>query len=630
MLDGHAVNAAPAEPGVYSFGEFRLDTVRRALLLHQTQIALSAQLFDTLLYLVRHHGRLVTRDELLREIWPGRSVEQGSLDRALSSLRLALREGDADEKLFITVRGRGYRFAAPMTFTPMARDPEPGAAPAPPAQPGPAPKHGKIRAILLAVLVVSAALAWRLRPVHVAAPFAPPPRSVAVLPFTNEDADGGKDVFSLGLSDELINALGRVGTIRVAARQSSFSFRNRQASIAEIARQLNVRTLLEGSVRRQGTRVRVTAELIDAATGFQLWANSYDRDQGDILSMQGEITAAVIGSLKIVLAGPDAARLTLGGTANAAAFEACLIGSMNITNVDHAQNQLAIADLNRAIALDPGYARAYALRADARMMDYADLAADPVRQQKIKEAAQNDADHAVALAPDLDAGHVARATVLKLSLSHLAEAGAELQRAADLAPNSKSALMNFAEFQRDLGHPAEAIEAASRAVELDPLTPATHRILASALALAGQFGRANDALRRARLLPPANPDVDRIYSGTIDLLSGDYVAALKTCAGERDYYDVACLAEADHATGRIAKAQADMAKLRALRGDACAFLLVRLYAEWGQADEAVRWLQTAYRLRDPGLLGMRSDPALASIRARPEYKEIESKLGFPP
>jgi serine/threonine-protein kinase len=622
MMDG------PIRPeGVYLFEQFRLDPVSRTLTRDGARVPLAARLFDTLLFLVESQGRLVSRHALMQAVWPARTVEDASVAMAISSLRTALKQHGAPENVIVTAPGRGYRFGCHVVFEPAPRAPAPETPPAPAA-----PRRSRVGLLGLAAAIFACAL-WRLMPARPpATDIAPaPPHSIAVLPFTNLGGDPHEAYFAEGLSEELINALGRTPGLQIAARLSSFSFAGKQVTVADIARQLHVALVLEGSVRRDGPRIRVIAQLIDAATGFQIWSHSYDTQQGDILALQGQLAEAVISSLRIVLLPDEVARLTAGGTANARAFDAYLSGLPKVGGPDDDSERQAITALTEAIALDPNYAAAYAQRARA----LANLAtngvfADVAQGQAMMASALSDAQRAIALAPDLAESHAALGFVLTCGISELGRAAAEYARALELAPGDATILMRNARFQLAMGHIPFAVELAEHAVALDPLTGATYRTLARILAYAQRYDDALTALRRARSLPPANAMIDRIDLAFVQMSQGDAAAAHATCGAARDPYDLACLAWADHVLGRQQEAESALAKMRDTLGNNAAYLYATIYAQWGRPKDALDWLATAYRQHDAGLLDMKVDPRLESLRANQTYKDIEKALGFPP
>ncbi len=651
-MPGVQLDVSTKTHSVFCFEHCRLDPVSGSLTRNGVPIRLPSRLFDTLLCLVRHGGELVERGRLEQAIWPGRIMEEGSLFRAISSLRSTLKEHGAPESLIVTIAGRGYRLGATVTVQTIEPPPPELQTARPPAEvatrPGPAgpptlpdanaadTAGSRRRWLGLAMLPVAVALlALRFavpgRHTEAAADFTPPPGSVAVMPFANMSDDPHETYLADGIAEELINAMSRIGGVRVAARRSSFRFKGRDVAIGDIARQLNVGAVLEGSVRRDGPRLRITAQLIDATTGYQTWSHSYDRDQGDILALEGEIADAVITSLQIVLLPQDSARLIAGGTSNPRAFDAFLTAKAQSQETDITLRRRAIASFDNAIALDPNYAMAFVERARLEaVVGASGPTTDVGESRRLIGAAQADAERAIALAPDLGEAHAALAFVSHYNLSSLARSGMEYDRALALAPGNAGILRSYSYFQLTVGHAAQAAEAAQRAAALDPITPQSYRFLALVLGWSGQYHEALDALHRARLLPPADPAADRIALGSVEIYHGDATAARQACEGRSDYIANYCLAWAYHALGRPADAQAQLDTLRSKVGDNGAIQYAAIYAAWGDKTRAVQWLKTAYQLRDPGVENLRFEPWLRLLKDTPEFQDIERRLDFPP
>src|SRR6202042_2645554 len=244
-----------------------------------------------------------------------------------------------------------------------------------------------------------------------AAAFAPPRHSIAVLPFVNMSGDEDQEYFSDGLTEELLNSLSEINELQVAARTSAFSFKGKDTDIGTIARKLNVGAVLEGSVRRSANTIRITAQLINAVTGFHLWSKTYDRDLGDVLKLQTEIATAVAGALKVTLLGDVAAKIELGGTHNPAAFDAYLRAAKGFQS-RHQDKEIptAIVAYTEAIRLDPNFALAFSGRSIA-LTTYAGNEATGAAVREGYERAESDARQAVALAPGLAEGHLALANV---------------------------------------------------------------------------------------------------------------------------------------------------------------------------------------------------------------------------
>ncbi len=459
--------------------------------------------------------------------------------------------------------------------------------------------------------------------------FAPPPHSIAVLPFINLSGDKEQEYFSEGLTEELLNSLAQINDMQVAARTSAFSFKGTNTDIGTIARKLNVAAVMEGSVRRSEHTVRVTAQLINAVTGFHLWSKTYDRDLGDVLKLQTEIATAVADALKVTLLGDVAAKIELGGTRNPAAFDAYLRAAKAFQS-RHQDKEIptAIVAYTEAIRLDPNFALAFSGRSIA-LTTYAGNEATGAAVREGYEKAESDAREAVALAPALAEGHLALANVFETGTFDFARAGDEYERALELAPGNAQVLRLSGTFAAYMGHFDTGVAAAHRAVVLDPLDRRSHSALGRALYAARRYREAAAAHAEAISL---NPDFQSAYGerGLAFYAVGDLERARATCETKRDDWgSQQCLAVVYEKLGRHADAEAELAKMKAALGDALAFQYATIYAQWGDRAKALEWLDIAMRLRDPGLENLKTEPFFDPLRKEPRFNAIERELKFP-
>jgi len=495
-------------------------------------------------------------------------------------------------------------------------------------------RSSRLKPSWLALAVVLASVAaylvidkpWNVKPPSPAA-FAPPPHSIAVLPFVNMSGDKEQEYFSDGLTEELLNSLAEIHELQVAARTSAFSFKGKDTDIGTIARKLNVGAVLEGSVRRSGNTVRITTQLINAVTGFHLWSHTYDRDLGDALKLETDIADAVASALKVSLLGDVAARIEVGGTRNPAAFDAYLRGrKAQLAALDTKDYQAAIAAYTDAIALDPGYALPFANRSIALGV-YAAFTVGAVSRDS-SDKAQADARKAIALAPDLADGHVALAYYFAETLDYT-RANEEYDRALALAPGNAEVLRAYGTLAVCMGRTEAGIAAARRAVMLDPLNRNGHRVLGLALYRARQYKEAIAAFQDALSLDPEHPAAyaDR---GLAYYALGDFSSARTSCERKSDYWESQqCLAIAYDKLGRHADAEAILGKFKAARGDPFAYQYATVYAQWGDSAKALEWLDVAMRLPDPGLVYLKTDPLMDPLRNEPRFQAIERQLKFP-
>jgi TolB-like protein/Flp pilus assembly protein TadD len=461
------------------------------------------------------------------------------------------------------------------------------------------------------------------------AAFVPPPHSIAVLPFVNLSGDPAQDYFSDGLTEELLNSLAAVEGLQVAARTSSFSFKGKDADIATIAHKLDVASVLEGSVRRSGHTVRITAQLINAVTGFHLWSKTYDRDLGDVLRLQTEIATAVANALEVTLLADTAAKIELGGTRNPAAFDAYLRATVAGTSASEAPDyQVAISAYTEAIRLDPNYALAFAGRSLAESLYSAQGAVGAAVHESFDRAFA-DGRRAVALAPELAEGHLSLGFYFANGAFDFRQAGAEFERARALAPGNAHVLEFYGLFAVTMGRFEQGLADLRRAVALDPLNVASHFLLGRGLYWSRRYAEALAPLEEATALDAAFLPAYE-YRGLAYYGLGDFEKARSVCELKPAYWgSLWCLAVAYEKLGRHADAQAALAKLTDLQHDAASYQYATIYAQWGDPTEALGWLENAMRVRDPGVTLLKNDPFMDPLRKQPRFEAVVRALRFP-
>ncbi|MHB8477082.1 MAG: TIR domain-containing protein [Steroidobacteraceae bacterium] len=459
--------------------------------------------------------------------------------------------------------------------------------------------------------------------------FSPPAHSIAVLPFVNMSGDPKQDYFSDGLSEELLNSLARVNELHVAARTSSFSFKGKDTDIPTIARKLNVGAVVEGSVRRAGDRVRITAQLINAITDYDLWSQTYDRDVKDIFALQTEIAEAVTAALKVTLLEDATRKFELGGTKNPQAFDAYLRGvKLSRNSADELSVRAEKAAAEEAIRLDPNYALAEVLLARALDVLASQVIADPAEARATFLRAKAAAETAIRLSPQLGEAHAQLGSTLEYGFLDFGGALAELDRAIALAPGSTEVQIYYARIA-SISDRADATAAAERLIGLDPLNPRAFHAAGTAYFYSRRFTEAIGAFQKAIELR-GNPGDDASYLGYAHMSLGRAEAARADCVtAPENIFAQVCLAIVYHALNRQPDAEALLAGLIAKLGDAAAFQYAEINAQWARKGEALKWLATAVRLSDPGLATLHADPLLDPLRREPQFKDIERRLHFP-
>lgn len=457
----------------------------------------------------------------------------------------------------------------------------------------------------------------------------PPAHSVAVLPFTNMSADPKDDYFSDGLSEELLNTLAAIQGLQVAARTSSFSFKGKEESVGDIARKLNVGAILEGSVRRDKAHVRISTELINAVSGFQLWSQTYDRDLKDVLALQTDIASAVSAALKVKLLQADARDAELGGTDNPKAYDAYLRGEGLLRQPWSLKaNAETSAAFDEAIALDPRYANAYFGRASALIVASTHAAMSVAENERLRDEALLAARKAVEIAPTFGAPHATIGFVLA-SRRDFAGAAAEYEKALALAPGDARVYGRSAAFLVALGRFDEAVERARHAVELDPLDGLSHANLGNVLSWARRYREAIESDNRALELDPTLSGI-AIRRGYDYYSLGNYEAARTDCdISSPGWQAYTCLAMVYNKLGRRADAEAQLALLQKNFGELAEYQYAEIFAQWGDVPRALATLERAVTLRDGGLTFAKVDSLVDPLRGEPRFKAVLAGLKFP-
>jgi TolB-like protein/Flp pilus assembly protein TadD len=454
-----------------------------------------------------------------------------------------------------------------------------------------------------------------------------PEKSVAVLPFTDMSEKHDQEFFSDGLSEELIDMLAKVPQLRVPARTSSFYFKGRPEKIATIASELGVAHILEGSVRKAGDRLRVSAQLIRADDGHHLWSETYDRDAKDVFQVQDEIAAAVVGALKVtLLAPPDSAARQ---TSSAEAYSQYLVARQIIERGDWKNGETAVSALRRALAIDPGYAAAWAELAVALDSASEDDSVSTADWQKAKLEAFDASDRAIALAPKLADGYESRGYLRAWIRRDFKGAAEDYQRALALAPDSADALKGYAgAVLAPTGRLDEALSTARRVLQLDPLSAASWRLLGYVLWMRKECPASVAANQHSLAISPQQAST-ATYIAFCQLLEGKPADAL--ASGQRETQvplRLGASAMALHDLKRTAESDRQLAELvRGFAGGA-AYQVAEVYAWRGEREPAFVWLERAYVQRDGGLTILKCDPMLERLHGDARYSALLQRMNL--
>src|SRR5450432_1331572 len=483
------MNAPPAH--IYEFGDFRLDAEKRLLWREDEPVPLTSRVFETLLYMVEHHDTVLDKERLMEAVWPDSIVEENNLTQNISTLRRVFGETPGSHLFIVTVPGRGYRFVAEVRLREADAGPEPQRIPETAIEPVETetervasvsePNHPaasrSFRPILLATaavlaLSVAAIFFWRGRTQNplespAAIPSARiviPEKSIAVLPFTNLSADKENAFFTEGVQDDILTALAKFADLKVISRMSVASYvAGPHWNLREIGQELGVANVLEGSVRRAGGKVRVTAQLIEMRTNTHLWAETYDRDLADVFAIQSDIAQQIASALEAKLAPEEKARLDARPTTNSEAYVLYLTGRGVEEAVNRSDEIEAEQLYVQATALDPRFALAYA-RASLLNTRISSNGDDLARKAK----ARAQAEEALRLSPTLGEAHLALGLCLYWGEKKYDAALKEFEVAAATSPNNAEIYNYVAGIYRRQGRWRESVASFERAMSLDP------------------------------------------------------------------------------------------------------------------------------------------------------------------
>jgi len=592
----------PESANAVRFGVFEVDLVSGELRKHGVRISLQDQPFQILALLLERPGQVVRREELRRRLWPdGTFVDfEHGLNAAIKRLRSALGDSADTPRFVETLHRRGYRFIAPVA--------SPGRSPSPGLR-SPSPREGD------RVGVRGENIKIRL----------------AVLPFDNLSRDPEQEYFSDGLTEEMIGQLGRLdpGRLGVIARTSASSFKGRTRTVDEIGRALGVDYLVEGSVRRSGDRVRITARLIDVRDQTYLWSDTYEQRLADYFVLQSAVAGRIARSLAVELLPETGATMARGLTGNVEAHQAYLKGRFHWNTATVEGNRRAVEYYERALHLDPRFARAHAAlaRAKVELVEYSEHPAS-----QLLEEARRSAERALELDPAEAWGHLARASVRMRLEWDWPGAEAAYRAAVTINPNCEAGHRGYAEFLASMNRPTDALAEIAHALDLDPLCLTINSSEAWILYVARRY---DAAIARCQHTLELNPEFSlaRRILGAALVATGEYQAAVTELerAAEterREPVELACLAHGLAAAGRRSDALGLLSELQHLstRRHVSAYRIALVYAGLGDRDAAFAALDHACEERSIGLVNVGVDPGGDGLRSDPRYQQLLHRL----
>ena len=574
-----------AAGGRYEFGHYRLDVRAHLLFRNGRRVVLTPKAVDLLAALVEAQGEPVGKQELLHRVWPDAVVEEGSLTSHISLLRRVLAEGAAGQQFIETLPKRGYRFVGPCAAM---------------AQPAAATGAGR--------------------------------RMLVVLPFENLSGGRKHDYFSEGLTEEMISQLARLSPeqLGVIARTSAMQYKSTTKTAQQIGQELGVSHLLEGSVRRSGERVRITAQLIRVSDATHLWAEGYERSLHDILALQAEVARAIAREIQIKLTVGVQHRLDRVAAIDPEAHEAYLRGRhlWNRRTEEGLRNSIALYE--EAIRRQPDYAMAYTGVADSYVM----LACrGMVSAKETFRRARAAARKALELDGELGEAHGSLAHV-RLHDWDWEGLDRDFLRAIELHPAQPIVYYWYGEFLMSMGRPEEAIAMTRRAQQADPLSPVIAASLAMILYLARHYDEAARMLQRAQEIDPDH-FLPHLRMGLVRLQQEGYPEAireLQTAArlANHSTETLAALGTGYAMAGMSGEAHRIVAQLQASQAEhyVLPYNIAKIYAAARDKDKSFEWLERAYQEGDPDLIELNSEPLFDRLRGEPKFSELMRRIGF--
>ena len=667
------MNGAIRKERLLRFSVFELDRNSGELFKQGRKVKLQGQPFELLVALLERPGEVLTREDLRERIWPSDTAGDfdHGLNRAVNKVREALGDS-ADMPRFIeTLPRRGYRFIGSIQEErPELPDPEISAPPVPAGAPesprvvAPADarpdltgdrrpedtaRRGALQrrwavialsvfALTAAALVVALNVASLRDRVLTAvgvrgAGSIPKIGSLAVLPLENLSGDPQQEYFSDGMTEALIAELGQIGSLRVISRTSVMQYKGTKKPLPQIARELNVDAVIEGSVFRVGDRVRINAQLIGVGPERHLWARNYERDLRDALSLQGEIARNIADEVKANVTPDVQARLASARPVNPKAHEAYLKGQFFMNKWTEEDIKKAIEYAQQAIQIDPDYAPAYGLLAwSTHLSSKVAWGHLPDREAvgKVKVAAMK----ALTIDDTLAEPHVALGVVLNFDEWDWAGSEREIKRAIELNPNDGQAHAGYAWWLVEMGRQAESVREAKRAVELDPFSEDTINTLAAMYYFGRQYDQALEQAWKYVEMFPNHPGPYGRLTGILEAnrMYDQEVAAWQkrmTLSGEKPE-DVTALGRAYKVGGIRGAWRWDLERLERLPRDEYAAIDFAIrYASLGEKDKALDWLEKGYEGHAPLMVLIKADPSYDSLRSDPRFQDLLRRMKFP-
>jgi TolB-like protein/DNA-binding winged helix-turn-helix (wHTH) protein/predicted Zn-dependent protease len=643
------MNDSNARPRLWRFGVFEVDLHTAELRKQGLKVKLHGQPFQILAMLLERPGEPVTREEIREKLWPEDTFIdfEHSINTAVKRLREALGD-DTEHPCYIeTLPRHGYRFIAavePVTPVPSSATGNGGEVRSDRTiglqRLETPPRRNRWIVVASAAVIVAlmallvalnvGGLRSRLMSAVGARPAVPLPKieSIAVLPLENLSGDPQQEYFADGMTEELITNLGKIGALRVISRTSVMRYKGTKKPLPEIAKELSVDAIVEGTVLRSGERVRVTANLLHASTDRHLWAESYERDLGDVLTLQSEVAQAVAREIKVAISPAESRGLARVRPVNPVAYELYLKGRYHYYKWTPEGFRTAVEYFQKAVEADPGWAEPYAGLATTYGWLWIEGALPPQEALPRFNAALQTALAIDDTVPEVRYALAASAFYYRWDWE---EADREFQRALALDPNLVEARFEYAWFLSAMGRFPAAVAEAQRAVERDPLSVSANLALGSVCFLAHQDDRAIAQLRRTAELEPDDSRAHVFLTTMYEQkqMYEEAIAELQKVATSRGA-PAEKLAGLQHAYQQSGPEGYWMWQLSEAKRRNAPYEIALVYAHLGNAGQAVAWLEKAYQQHDWQMVQLKTLREWDSVRSDSRFQDILRRMNFPP
>jgi TolB-like protein/DNA-binding winged helix-turn-helix (wHTH) protein/Flp pilus assembly protein TadD len=617
------------------FGEFELDLRTGELRTNGRRVILQEKPFRILAALLDRPGEVVSREDLTRRLWPaGTFVDfELGLNKAVNRLRDALEDQAENPRFIETLPRKGYRFIgsieAPTVGSPPGSYPQPVAAPLETGRKGwPVSATASTGIAIFLLVLLSGFFAWKYGSSPQTA--SPSIRSLAVLPMENLSGDPALDYFADGMTDQLITNLGKLSSLRVISRTSVMQYKGVHRSLPEIARELKVEGIVEGTALKSGSHVRITAQLIEASTDRHLWAQSYEGDVSDLLNLQNQVAIAIADEIRIKLTPQEQISLRSGAVVNQEVYENYLRGRYLWNKRDGGGLEKAVEYYERALQFDPNYAPAYAGLAQSYVL----LAGLNEPIDDLISKGESAAHQALKLDPSLAEAHTALA-LLTFHKWNFSEAEREYQLAVTLGPNYATGHDWYGDgFLVLMGRFDETDKEMKQALALDPVS----RIIATDWGQVLRFERHyEDADRELSKVLEMDPEFSEALEerGLVRLHEGKYEAALADLGAAKQVDNtprrLAHLGYGYGVAGKRAQAKLVLRELQAqsARTYVGPWDVAIVHIGLGENDEALVWLEKAYQERSADCIAFKVEPMYDPLRSSPRFHDLMRRIGLP-